>query len=156
MLGLTLRRTERLRARYRRDGGGRDGGPPSPSLQVGPAGLISGNRDKPSNGLLPDEQRGRFTSHPGHPGCRPAGNLGYAIGAPAWSGFFGPQGMPSADVDKLAAAFGDAFKTEQWQKLCRERGMTPAYMGRSEFEAFAKQQAQFFGAEIPELLRMQR
>ncbi|MCB1020130.1 MAG: tripartite tricarboxylate transporter substrate binding protein [Acidobacteria bacterium] len=82
--------------------------------------------------------------------------LGYAIGAPAWSGFFGPQGMPSADVDKLAAAFGDAFKTEQWQKLCRERGMTPAYMGRSEFEAFAKQQAQFFGAEIPELLRMQR
>jgi len=42
MLGLSVRQTERLLASYRRDG---------------PAGLISGKRGKPSNRLLPDEQR---------------------------------------------------------------------------------------------------
>jgi tripartite-type tricarboxylate transporter receptor subunit TctC len=82
--------------------------------------------------------------------------LGFAIGAPAWSGFFGPAGMPEEAVDKLAGAFGDAFRTEQWETLCRERGMTPAFLGRGEFEQFAFEQAELFGRQIPELLRMQR
>jgi tripartite-type tricarboxylate transporter receptor subunit TctC len=82
--------------------------------------------------------------------------LGFAIGAPAWSGFFGPAGMPDAAVEKLAHAFGDAFESEQWKTLCRERGMTPAFLGRAEFEKFAMEQEELFGAEIPELLRMER
>ena len=82
--------------------------------------------------------------------------LGFAIGAPAWSGFFGPAGMPPEAVDKLAGAFGDAFRTEQWAKLCQESGMTPAFLGRAEFERFAADQAELFGRQIPELLRMER
>jgi tripartite-type tricarboxylate transporter receptor subunit TctC len=82
--------------------------------------------------------------------------LGYPIGAPAWSGFFGPAGMPEAVVEKLAKAFADGYQTEQWKTLCRERGMTPAYLGRAEFEQFATAQAELFGKQIPELLRMKR
>lgn len=82
--------------------------------------------------------------------------LGYPIGAPAWSGFFGPPGMPDEVVDKLAGAFGRAFETEQWKTLCKQRGMTPAYLDREQFEKFAVEQGEFFGARIPELLRMER
>ena len=82
--------------------------------------------------------------------------LGFAIGAPAWSGFFGPPGMPDDAVDKLAQAFGGAFETEQWKTLCRERGMTPAFLDRAAFEQFAVEQGELFGARIPELLRMER
>lgn len=82
--------------------------------------------------------------------------LGYAIGAPAWSGFFGPPGMPEEIVDKLAGAFGGAFETEQWKTLCRERGMTPVFLDRTEFEHFAVEQGAYFSARIPELLRMER
>ncbi len=82
--------------------------------------------------------------------------LGYAIGAPAWSGFFGPPGMPDEIVDKLAGAFRGAFETEQWKTLCRERGMTPAFLDRSQFEQFAVEQGEYFSTRIPELLRMER
>lgn len=82
--------------------------------------------------------------------------LGYAIGAPAWSGFFGPPGMPDDVLDKLAGAFGAAFRTEQWETLCKERGMTPAFLDREEFEQFAVEQGELFGTRIPELLRMER
>ena len=81
---------------------------------------------------------------------------GFAIGAPAWSGFFGPPGMPDAVVDQLAAAFGEAFETERWKTLCRERGMTPAYLDRDAFEQFALEQGRLFGGRIPKLLRMDR
>jgi tripartite-type tricarboxylate transporter receptor subunit TctC len=82
--------------------------------------------------------------------------LGFAIGAPAWSGFFGPAGMPASVVEKLAGAFAAAYKTEQWETLCRERGMTPAFLDRAQFEQFAQEQAALFGAQIPELLRLER
>ncbi len=82
--------------------------------------------------------------------------LGFAIGAPAWSGFFGPPGMSPAALDKLAGAFGKAFETEQWKTLCRERGMTPLFLDRAGFEGFAVEQGELFGARIPELLRMER
>ena len=82
--------------------------------------------------------------------------LGYAIGAPAWSGFFGPPGMPDEIVERLSGAFGGVFKTEQWETLCRERGMTPVFLDRTEFERFAVEQGEYFSQRIPELLRMER
>lgn len=82
--------------------------------------------------------------------------LGYPIGAPAWSGFFGPAGMPENIRKKLAAAFRQGFETEAWVKLCRERGMTPEFLDADQFNRFAREQANFFGSEIPMLLRMER
>ena len=82
--------------------------------------------------------------------------LGYEIGAPAWSGFFGPAGMPEEARAKLADAFGKAFQTPEWEKLCKERGMAPEFLDADEFRAFAHEQSQFFGAEIPKLLTMER
>lgn len=82
--------------------------------------------------------------------------LGHAFGAPAWSGFFGPKGISDDRVALLAKAFKQAYDSEEWKKLCRERGMTPEYMDRDEFHAFAIQQQEFFAGELPQLLRMER
>ena len=82
--------------------------------------------------------------------------LGHAFGAPAWSGFFGPKGIPDDVVAKLADAFRHASETEQWQKLCREQGMTPQYLDREAFRTFALEQSEFFGGVLPQLLRMER
>lgn len=80
--------------------------------------------------------------------------LGYQIGAPAWSGFFGPAGMRPERVDLLARAFESAFGSKEWAQLCRERGMEALYLNREEFEAFALQQQSFFESEIPKLVRL--
>ncbi len=80
--------------------------------------------------------------------------LGYPIGAPAWSGFFGPAGMRPERVELLARAFKSAFGSNEWVQLCRERGMEALYLNREEFEAFALQQQSFFESEIPKLVRL--
>ena len=81
--------------------------------------------------------------------------LGYEIGAPAWSGFFGPGGMPDDRVALLAEAFKTAFGTEEWATLCRERGMEALYLDRDGFKEFALAQQRFFEAEIPKLVRLE-
>ncbi len=78
--------------------------------------------------------------------------LGYAIGTPAWSGFFGPKGMPEDRRRRLEEAFRKGFETEAWAKLCAQRGMEPAFLDSGQFQQFAMQQAGFFGAEIPKLI----
>lgn len=82
--------------------------------------------------------------------------LNYRFGVPAWSGFFGPAGIPEDVLARLEQAFHDGFQTKEWQKLCRDRGMEPVFMGREEFTKFAVSQAQFFEREIPQLLRLER
>ncbi len=82
--------------------------------------------------------------------------LGYEFGAPAWSGFFGPKGIPDERVDKLAGAFRQSFSSEEWKKLCKEQGMTPLFLDRKAFHAFAMEQSEFFAGELPQLLRMER
>ncbi len=82
--------------------------------------------------------------------------LGLAIGAPAWSGFFGPAGIAPEIRAKLAAAFREAYDTPEWEQLCRERGMQPEYLAAEEFERFALSQSEFFGEAIPRLLRLKR
>lgn len=80
--------------------------------------------------------------------------LGFPIGAPAWSGFFGPGGMAAERVSLLANAFKTAFGTPEWAKLCRERGMEPLFLDKDEFGEFAMQQQRFFESEIPKLVRL--
>ena len=64
--------------------------------------------------------------------------LGYRIGAPAWSGFFGPAGMPDERIELLADAFKTAFGSDEWADLCRERGMEALYLDRTGFRQFAQ------------------
>ena len=80
--------------------------------------------------------------------------LGYPIGTPAWSGFFGPGGIPEQRIERIAAAFETAFGTEEWAKLCRERGMEALFLDKDAFEAFALEQEEFFEDEIPRLVRL--
>ena len=82
--------------------------------------------------------------------------LGFPFGAPAWSGFFAPRGLPSEIQGKLENAFEKAFESAEWAALCRERGLEPAFLTSAEFRDFAGEQAAFFGEEIPRLLRMSR
>ena len=81
--------------------------------------------------------------------------LGYPVGAPAWSGFFGPGGMAADRVALLADAFETAFGSEEWAKLCRERGMEALYLDKDGFEEFALAQQAFFEREIPRLVRLE-
>lgn len=81
--------------------------------------------------------------------------LGFPIGAPAWSGFFGPAGMPDERVTLLANAFKTAFGTPEWAKLCRERGMEALFLDKDEFGSFAMEQQEFFESEIPKLVRLE-
>ena len=80
--------------------------------------------------------------------------LGYAMGAPAWSGFYGPAGLSPEVRARLEGAFRKAFEAEQWETLCREHGFQPVFLGPEEFGEFANEQARFFGAQIPELVRL--
>jgi len=98
-----------------------------------------------------DETRSRL-----YPDTPSSFELGYAFGIPAWSGFFGPAGIPDERITRLEKAFRLGFETDEWKKLCRERGMEPVFMGREAFHAFALSQADFFAREIPELLRLKR
>jgi tripartite-type tricarboxylate transporter receptor subunit TctC len=80
--------------------------------------------------------------------------LGYSMGAPAWSGFYGPAGLSSEVRARLEGAFRKAFEAEQWETLCREHGLQSLFLGQAEFEVFANEQARFFGAKIPDLVRL--
>lgn len=77
---------------------------------------------------------------------------GYEFGVSAWSGFFGPKGLPPPVRAKLAAAFRAAFDHPRFQTLCRERGMEPLFLGPDEFTSFALEQARFFESMIPQLI----
>ena len=78
--------------------------------------------------------------------------LGYPIGAPAWSGFFGPKGIPEDRRRRLEESFRRGFGTDAWTKLCDDRGMEAEFLDSSQFQEFALKQAEFFGAEIPKLV----
>ena len=97
--------------------------------------------DESRSGVLPDVP----TTH----------ELDYRIGAPAWSGFFGPGGIPEERVALLAEAFRTAFDSEEWARLCRERGMEALYLDKEEFGRFATEQQFFFETRIPELVRLE-
>ncbi len=80
--------------------------------------------------------------------------LGFPIGAPAWSGFFGPAGMQEEHVGLLSEAFESAFGTAEWKQLCRERGMEALFLDKDAFAEFATEQQVFFESEIPKLVRL--
>jgi len=86
------------------------------------------------------------------PGAPTARELGYPIGAPAWSAFSGPKGIPEDQLRRLEAAFRDGTETAAWKKLCAERGMEAVFLDRAQFQEFAMQQTRFFGDEIPRLV----
>jgi len=94
--------------------------------------------DQTRSGILPDAP----TTH----------ELGYPIGTPAWSGFFGPKGIPEDHRRRLEGAFRGGFETDAWKKLCAERGMEALFLDGEQFREFALEQAEFFRSEIPNLV----
>lgn len=98
-----------------------------------------------------DQERSRFL-----PDIPTAREEGYDFGAPAWSGFFGPRGMDPATRRTLAEAVSAAYRTEEFQKMCEERGIEPILLETDEFHEFATSQADYFARMIPSLLRESR
>lgn len=80
--------------------------------------------------------------------------LGYTFGASGWSGFFGPKGIPEAAKATLATAFRKAFESDLFQRVCRDRGMEPAFLNEAEFTAFAVQEERFYEVRVPQLLSL--
>lgn len=78
--------------------------------------------------------------------------LGWEFGTPAWSGFYGPRGLPARVRDKLVRAMRAAFESEPFQRLCQERGMRPVFLAPDAFQQFAAEQARFFATTIPRLV----
>lgn len=93
---------------------------------------------------------------PLYPGIPTSGETGHPFGASAWSGFYTSRGVSESILDRLEAAFREAFDSADFQKLCVDRGMQPLFLGRRKFRQFAEEQAQFFSREIPKLLRLVR
>ena len=77
---------------------------------------------------------------------------GYTFGASAWSGFYGPKGLPADAKAALVEAIREAFESDAFQQVCRERGLEPAFLDSEAFAAFAGEQARFFATTIPALL----
>lgn len=77
---------------------------------------------------------------------------GYRLGVSAWSGFYGPKGLPPEVKARLVAAFRSAFASPRFQALCEERGMEALFLEPDPFREFALAQAAFFRKTIPELL----
>lgn len=98
-----------------------------------------------------DTERSRL-----YPDVPTTGDAGAAFGAPAWSGFFAPKGIAEATAQLLEGAFRAASASEEFQRLCADRGMQPLFLDRARFRAFADEQAAFFAREIPRLLRLER
>jgi tripartite-type tricarboxylate transporter receptor subunit TctC len=78
--------------------------------------------------------------------------LGHTFGASGWSGFFGPKGIPAEARARLALAFRAAFDSELFQRVCKDRGMEPAFLDETEFTAFATREARFYEERVPQLL----
>ncbi len=91
-----------------------------------------------------------------YPDVPTAEEAGHSFGAPAWSGFYSPRGIPGKTLQLLTEAFREAFENTRFQRLCEERGMEPLFLDTRGFRQFAVEQAEFFGAEIPKLLRLER
>ncbi len=70
----------------------------------------------------------------------------------AWSGFYGPKGMPGEIKKVLMSALRAASESPEFARLCEERGMEPVFLESEQFQAFAREQAVFFAGTIPGLL----
>jgi len=82
-----------------------------------------------------------------------SGESGFDTGAPAWSGFYAPRGLPAEARNKLEQALDAAFHSEIFQRVCVERGMEPRLLLGEAFREFASAQSAFFASTIPSLLR---
>jgi len=78
---------------------------------------------------------------------------GYDFGASAWSGFYAPKGMVEEHRDQLVEAIRRAAETEEFRRVCAERGMEPIFLNSADFRKFALSQARFFADTIPALLK---
>lgn len=65
--------------------------------------------------------------------------LGYPVVHTSPVGFAGPKGMDPAVVKKLEDAFADTYKDPEFQAAMKKLGLTPLYMDRAAYAAYARQ-----------------
>lgn len=76
-------------------------------------------------------------------------DLGYDVEILGWGAFAGPKGMPEDVKATLEAAFAKAIQSEGFQALCKQYGLTPAYMNGADSQKFAEDQATWYQTEVP-------
>lgn len=76
---------------------------------------------------------------------------GIDVTAFGWGGFAVPAGTPDDVKATLEAAFKKAIESDDFAKLCAERGMTQNYMTGEEIQTFANNQYDLYSELIPKL-----
>lgn len=76
---------------------------------------------------------------------------GIDVTTQAWGGFAVAKGT-SQDVEMIIeAAFKEAIESDDVKKLCKDKGMTHAYMNGKDLTQFATDQYKYFSELIPKL-----
>ncbi len=76
---------------------------------------------------------------------------GTDVTAFGWGGFAVPAGTPDDVKAVLEAAFKVSIESDEFAKLCNERGMTQNYMTGSQIQNFANDQYDLYSVLIPKL-----
>ena len=76
---------------------------------------------------------------------------GMNVTAFGWGGFAVPTGTPADVKAILEKAFKAAIESEDFAKLCKERGMSLNYMTGAEIQSFANGQYDLYSVLIPKL-----
>ena len=76
---------------------------------------------------------------------------GMDVTAFGWGGFAVPAGTPDDVKAILEGAFKTAIESDDFAKLCAERGMSLNYMTGSEIQNFAQDQYELYSVLIPKL-----
>lgn len=77
--------------------------------------------------------------------------LGIKVAVFGWGGFAVPAGTPDAVKATLEAAFKTAIESDDFAKLCKERGMMLNYNTGAQIQSFAQEQFDFYSILIPKL-----
>jgi len=76
---------------------------------------------------------------------------GIDVTAFGWGGFAVPAGTPDDVKAILEDAFKTAIESDDFAKLCAERGMSQNYMTGAEIQSFAQSQYELYSVLIPKL-----
>lgn len=80
-----------------------------------------------------------------------ARELGYDVVVGAWGGLGVPKGTPPEIQKIIIDKFKKGFDDPKFREVCRQRGVTLAWLGPKEFEAFAKEEDATFAGVLAEL-----
>jgi tripartite-type tricarboxylate transporter receptor subunit TctC len=83
----------------------------------------------------------RFADYPDIP---TAAEIGHEMVVYHWRAVGAPRGIPSEVKGVLVEAFGEAVRNPEFQKMVRDMGLEPNFLGPDEAAPFLKEQNDFF------------